>query len=274
MEVLRALLPRISLPLARAWYLIRPGARILMYHRVTERESYDQLSVSPHNFEKQIHWLSQHRDIYPLSEVISSIRAGRVTASMVAITFDDGYLDNLECALPILEKYHVPATIFITSHFAAQKLIHPRYRGEDKRLHLNWREVRKLADHPLIEIGSHTVTHPMLSQISDADVLKEIKTSKEEIEKYTETEVHEFCYPAGNFTNREEKLVEQCGYSAAVTVKPGSNRINTGIYALRRTEITDRDTLRILEQKLDGAFDLFHYLLDIKRELVFSRQRQ
>ena len=270
----RELLPVFARPFARLWYALNPGARILMYHRVSDRDDYDQLTVSPDNFEEQIRWLNENRRLLSLPDLISAIQNGSAAKNSVAITFDDGYLDNLENALPILEKYQVPATIYVTSDFAAQKISHPRYRSDSKRLHLNWQEVRSLAQHPLIRIGSHTKTHPMLSQVPLEQVTAEIRDSKADIEQMTGVEVSDFCYPSGNFTEREERIVRESGYTNAVTVKPGINNRKTGLFALRRTEITDRDSLNILEQKLDGAFDIFHWLLDVKREMNFSRQRE
>ncbi len=274
MGVVRKLLPLIALPFAKIWYSLKPGARILIYHRVSVRSYYDQLSVDPDNFDAQIKWLSENRDLKPLPIVIDDIRAGRTRKNTVAVTFDDGYLDNLENALPVLEKYNVPATIYVTSDFASQKVSHYRYRSEKKRLHLNWQEIHKLSEHPLIHIGSHTVSHPMLSELDDEKALAEIKDSKSAIELNINADVADFCYPSGNYTEREKLLVERNGYTSAVTVKPGANNGSSDLFALKRTEITDRDTVTVLQQKLDGAFDIFHWLLDIKREMMFSRQRQ
>lgn len=274
MSLIRDLLPLLASPFAKVWYSIKPGARILMYHRVSVQGEYDQLNVDPENFDAQIKWLSEHRDVKPLPEVINEIREGKAHKNTVAVTFDDGYLDNLENALPILEKYNVPATIYVTSDFASQKLSHYRYRSEKKRLHLNWQEIHKLSEHRLIHIGSHTVTHPMLSELDDDHVAAEIKDSKSDIERNISVNVADFCYPSGNYTEREKALVESNGYASAVTVKPGANNGTSDLFALKRTEITDRDTVVVLKQKLDGAFDIFHWLLDIRREMKFTKQRQ
>lgn len=274
MSLVRNLLPLVASPFARAWYSIKPGARILMYHRVSIQSQYDQLNVEPENFDTQIKWLSENRDVKPLPEVLTEIREGRAHKNTIAVTFDDGYLDNLENALPILEKYNVPATIYVTSDFASQKLSHYRYRSEKKRLHLNWQEVLKLSEHPLIHIGSHTVTHPMLSELDDEHVIAEITNSKSDIERNISANVTDFCYPSGNYTERERVLVESHGYTSAVTVKPGANNGTSDLFALKRTEVTNRDSVVELKQKLDGAFDIFHWLLDVKREMKFSKQRQ
>ncbi|MDO6459861.1 polysaccharide deacetylase family protein [Granulosicoccaceae sp. 1_MG-2023] len=271
---LRDVLPSLVRPFSRLWFGLNPGARILMYHRVADLPAYDQLTVSTANFERQIAWLAANREVVSLPDLLAQISEGRPAANRVVITFDDGYLDNLENALPVLEKYQVPATIYVTSEFAAQSSSHPRYRGDSRRLHLNWTEVGRLGRHPLITIGSHTVTHPMLSELDAAGAEREISRSKADIETHTGLDVIDFCYPSGNFTERERESVKKAGYRSAVTVKPGSNNACADVFALRRTEVTDKDTPAQLAQKLDGAFDIFHWLLDLKREKTFSANRK
>ena len=271
-------LSKLNAPIAHCWYTLKPGARILMYHRVTDTAvtgtaGPDQLTVSPALFEQQIAWLAQYRRILPLSSLLSEIENGNVDGNAVAVTFDDGYLDNLTHAIPILEKYNAPASIYITSDFAAQTLRHPRYANEPGRLHLNWLEVKSLAEHALIEIGSHTVSHPMLSELSAEQAQHEIAHSKAEIERQIESRVTSFCYPAGNFTEREKQIVQACGYMNALSVKPGVTRVRNDLLALRRTEVTYKDTPDNLALKLCGSLDVFHRILDFRRERKFARQR-
>lgn len=269
----------LNAPFAHCWYKMRPGARILMYHRVsdtavTRSSGPDQLTVSPELFAEQIAWLAQYRKILPLTTLLDQINAGNVDGEAVALTFDDGYLDNLTHALPVLEKHNAPATIYITSSFASQELRHPRYDNESGRLHLNWQEIRDLSSHELIDIGSHTVTHPMLSELSEQKVLHEIKNSKSDIEQHIDGSVTSFCYPSGNYTARELKIVQECGYQNALSVKPGVSRKNSDVFALKRTEVTYKDSPDNLALKLSGALDIFHHVLDYRREIQFAKQRK
>ncbi len=263
-----------TLPFSRAWNQLFPGARILMYHRITDLPEYDQLTVGVDNFRRQMTWLSKNRQVCTLTELVGNISKRSLKANQVAITFDDGYLDNLEYALPILEEFGLPATVYITSDFAAQKLSHPRYKRQYKRLHLNWQEIQLLSEHPLITIGSHTVSHPMLSELSYDDSLQEISVSKERIASTVGHECNHFCYPSGNFGIRERSNIVACGFQSAVTVKPGRNTNRSDLFTLCRTEITDRDDTQMFAKKLDGAFDVFHFFLDIKREILFYRNRK
>lgn len=277
---LRNVITTVMRPLAILRHRINPGARILMYHRVNDFVSddyangFDQLRVTPAVFDDQMNWLKHNRHVVSTSTLVANLRAGTDLTGQVAITFDDGYLDNLNVALPVLEKYQLPATIYVTSEFASQSRSHYRYPNEAERLHMNWDEITELSKHPLITIGSHTVSHPMLSELDQDTALREIRISKMEIEKHIGQPVQEFCYPSGNFTWREEQMAKDCEYTCAVTVKPGVNRPGKSLFTLRRTEITDKDNSTAFPAKMDGALDLVHRLLDLRREVIFSRNRQ
>ena len=251
------------------------GVRILMYHRVEPIENndgqYDQLNVPPEIFSEQMKILASEYKVVSLADAIDFLKSGVDEIQKkptVVITFDDGYADNLEHALPILEQYRLPATIFITTAFCDQTLTHERYKDRESPQHLNWDNVKQLAKNPLITIGSHTITHQLLSEIVDKQSRKEI------IEKQLETKIKFFCYPKGNYSSRELNTLDHSSYRAAVTVKPGSNSIETSMFELKRTEITARDNSKELHKKLAGAYDLLHRFLDAKRERSFEKSRR
>ncbi|HLZ07697.1 MAG TPA: polysaccharide deacetylase family protein, partial [Chloroflexota bacterium] len=95
------------------------NALILLYHRVTTIERDPQmLCVSPENFRQQMDVLRRRGlKLMPLKDLVDSIESNRVPSGAVAITFDDGYADNLEQAAPILRKYEAPATVFATNAY-------------------------------------------------------------------------------------------------------------------------------------------------------------
>jgi peptidoglycan/xylan/chitin deacetylase (PgdA/CDA1 family) len=99
---LRRLLPR------------RPEPAILMYHRIGA-ETFDPwgLAVAPERFAAQLEWLARNRTILPLAEFAAMHREGRLPANAVALTFDDAYACNAQVAVPMLERFGIPATIFV-----------------------------------------------------------------------------------------------------------------------------------------------------------------
>ncbi|WP_163350656.1 FkbM family methyltransferase [Desulfovibrio sp. JC010] len=96
--------------------------RILMYHRVdTDEIDAQLLCVEPENFDRQLAYLAANRKVLPLTELVDSIESGAPLENCVAITFDDGYADNLLQALPLLEKHQIHATVFVcTGNLGAQ----------------------------------------------------------------------------------------------------------------------------------------------------------
>ncbi len=270
-KILRSSITRSMLPFARIMEILRPGIRILMYHRVCTNDKYDQLTVEPERFTEQIKYLSGHYRIISLDNAITELKSGVIKKRTVIVTFDDGYLDNLIYAAPILKKYNVPATIFITSQFCDQVKQHPRYKDEKGRLHLTWDEVKELHAMPNITIGSHTLSHPYLSLLDSTKSKDEITESKKIIEEKIVYPVKYFCYPSGDFGVREMNFVKEAGYQAAVTVAPGKNRPGIDYLLLKRVEITQKDGPADIKAKLSGAFDIIHQLLHWRRQRNFAR---
>jgi len=97
------------------------SALVLLYHRVTHRERDPQLlTVTPEHFDAQMAVLAERHHVVPLSELVEGIRGGRVPDRAIAITFDDGYADNLLDAAPILARHAVPATFYVSSGFVEE----------------------------------------------------------------------------------------------------------------------------------------------------------
>ena len=108
-------------------------ALILLYHRIAEADSDPwQLAVTPGHFEEHLQILSRFGRIMPLHGLAVAVQRGTLPRRAVIVTFDDGYADNLSNAKPLLQKYEVPATVFITTG----------YTGEDREFW--WDELDKL----------------------------------------------------------------------------------------------------------------------------------
>lgn len=98
------------------------GALILGYHRVAtvKRDTYE-VCVTPEHFAEQMDVVSKYAHPIPLSKLVNYLRAGALPPKSIAVTFDDGYADNLYQAKPILEKYAVPATVFVCTGYAGRE---------------------------------------------------------------------------------------------------------------------------------------------------------
>lgn len=270
---LRALVALLFYPVSLIAGYLRPGVRILMYHRVDTLPQFDQLTVSPQQFSQQMDVLAKSHRVISLTQALTELASGKVRRNTVVITFDDGYLDNLTQALPIMEKRGLPACVFVTTDFAAGAQQHPRYNSS-KRLHMNWTEVKEWLRFPGNEVGAHSRSHPYLQRVSDEQCREEIAGCMADMAAAGVAHSGVFCYPSGDVTEREAHRVSASGYVAAVTVAPGMNFPTTNRFWLHRTEVTDRDTPLLFRLKLAGCFDLIHCALHVQRTRQFSKQSQ
>ncbi|MBF9253915.1 polysaccharide deacetylase family protein [Pontibacter sp. 172403-2] len=104
----------------RLRYLIKKyferRAVVLMYHRVAVPEAdMWKIAVSPENFEQHLQVLRKTKNVISLQDLVEDVRKGKIRKNSIALTFDDGYMDNFLVAKPLLEKYKLPATFFIAS---------------------------------------------------------------------------------------------------------------------------------------------------------------
>lgn len=203
---------------------------ILLYHRIaTVSTDPLMLCVSEKCFEQHLIFLKKNYGIIHLSELSRRLLNNTLTGNEAAITFDDGYRDNLTNALPLLEKYNVPATIFITTSLLGKSASFDwdmQYKQEDRATFLNSNEIKILKDHPLIEIGAHTHNHPRLSDLDEQRQKDNILKSKEIIEQAIEGKIKAFAYPFGgplDFNWISEKVVKETGFEFAYS--------NTGLLA-------------------------------------------
>jgi peptidoglycan/xylan/chitin deacetylase (PgdA/CDA1 family) len=227
------------------------GVRILGYHRVCEE--VDELAVSPAQFREQMLVLKASGiPIVRLAE-IGSLAEVPDGECRVCVTFDDGYHDNLEHAVPVLAELGIPATIYLPTRIIDGETTFHWYRSPPRAL--SWQDVHELQDGGLVDFQSHTMTHPLLPKLDDACARREIVDARLELERRLGRTVTSFCYPGGRFGAREAALVAEAGYRYGVTTEPGVNGAGEAPTALRRTLIHGDDSRRHFTAKLAGARD-------------------
>ena len=262
---------------------------ILIFHRVHARP--DPLfpeEMSAERFNSLCRWLRASFNVMSLGPALGRLRAGTLPSRALSITFDDGYADNAEVAVPILRDHGLRATFFIATGFldggrmfndtvieclrntscesieladlglgrrdlrtAAQRRgvideLLPRF----KHLQLHERQTAlqtllALARQPQLasglmmrseqvqevhgagmEIGGHTVNHPILKVLSDAEAESEITQGRRSLEQLIQGPVDYFAYPNGrptlDYGARDVALIRRLGFKGAVTTAPGA----------------------------------------------------
>jgi peptidoglycan/xylan/chitin deacetylase (PgdA/CDA1 family) len=288
------------------------GARsllVLIYHRVLPRADpllRDEPDAAA--FAGQMDLIRQNFNILPLSAAVERLARRDLPTRAVCITFDDGYANNCEVALPILSERGIPATVFVAPGFLSGgrmfndtvieairrapaeldltdinlgrhlltddesrttaishilpvlKYLPPRERLEraatiaervgaelPSDLMMTAEQVRRL-HRAGIEIGAHTVNHPILAKLDDATALLEIGASKHKLQEIIGAEVTSFAYPNGgpgrDYTGRDVALARQAGFRLAVSTAWGAADARRDPFQIPRIAPWDRSPLR------------------------------
>jgi peptidoglycan/xylan/chitin deacetylase (PgdA/CDA1 family) len=282
-----------------------PWLTVLTYHRVAEAGAAGDLDesvvdVTPDQLDRQLRYLRRWMDVVSMQDVLAWRRGWRsLPANAVLVTFDDGYRDNHDVALPILRRHGVRATFFVAVDYVRERrlywwdrialivkrssrdcirLDYPQRlelplrgarsrkeavrkaqrivkdtrgldlhrfleeledaagasldRGEERRLAeqtvMNWHHVLALRDAGM-DVQSHTRSHRVLQTLDDADLTRELRGSREELECVLGRTVSAVSYPVGKPLGddpRIKRAVRECGYELGFSNGTGSNRLD------------------------------------------------
>ena len=239
---------RIALRRTHRW----SGVRILTYHRVADA-SADPLAISPDRLRRQLHVLRDRGlKIIAMRDVYAELRTPSAEQA-VALTFDDGYLDTLTAAEPILREAAAPATVFIPTGIIDRRTPCTWYAQPPP--FLSWADLRDLAAGGTFDVQPHGVDHHALTALDDDGAREEIEGSIRELHEQVGVEAHTYAYAAGLYGAREQAIVAAGPLAGAVTSDPGYNDAAANVTALRRTAIFGYESDREFGAVLDGALD-------------------
>ena len=222
------------------WRSFRGPVPILMYHPIEDPvpgNPYPDLFLTKQDFVDQIRWLKgSGYEAVTLTEVLDSwFGKGKLPPKPVVLSFDDGYVSQYENAFPVMERLDWPGILNL--------------KAEDSDIYD--RQVEEMVAGGW-EIASHTVTHPDLPSISDSQLTDELVESRKILEREFDTQVNNFCYPAGRYDDRVIAAVRKAGYRSATSTEPGLARPSDR-WSLDRIRIELGDGAAELESKLASA---------------------
>jgi peptidoglycan/xylan/chitin deacetylase (PgdA/CDA1 family) len=211
---------------------------VLVYHTISAPADPlpGDIDISPERFEQQLRWLQRWRRVATLPETLSASESDRLTA----ITFDDGYRDNLTVALPLLEKYQLPITLFVIAGFL----------GRDGFLSTD--ELREISKHPLVTIGAHGLWHRHFTRLKADEARFELTESRRLLSAMTGSRVDLMAWPFGECDEYLEQLSKECGYRASWSVWKGANRM----HSRWRVPLGRRDNMVHFAAKASGVYAL------------------
>ena len=221
-------------------------------------------AISQSNLAAQLRWLSRFYAIVPISEIVENIGDAK---PRIAITFDDGFKDNLDNALPVLKALNLPATLFAVSnhidsehtfaHHRAARLIvesNPSLEGKTPKRQLRHFMTNEDYDVPVDErdrfmtsaelsswakqgfaVESHGQSHTPIAGLSEDQIKNELSASKDRLESICENKIQYFAFPIGKDEHMSRRdLIEAAGYKAAFSSIYASVSANTDRYAIPR----------------------------------------
>lgn len=196
---------------------------VLCYHTVSARWPAE-FAVTPQRLTDQLQSLVDrgYRGV-----TFSQAALGEVAGKVVAITFDDGYGSVVKLAEPILEHFEMPGTVFVPTDFVGNGPLSwsgvDRWIGTEHEHELEpmtWEQVRLLSGAGW-EVGSHTKSHPRLTELSDSELAEELAGSRMACEQMLGVDCHSLAFPYGDHDARVIAAAERAGYNAAATVLAG-----------------------------------------------------
>jgi len=270
-----------GLPLAVSRFTSHRKVVMLCYHNPTRSL-----------FESHVSWLKQHFDPISFALFIKAVRErdrSILPPRPLVVTLDDGWKANVEL-IAVLVKYSFPILIYLTAGIIGTsrrfwwlavkekcgdpqplkrlpsheffKVLHDRFAYDPEkeypeRCALSWDEVYRLRKTGLVEFGSHSVTHQILTNCPDDMAWKEIVESKHMLECKLDEPIIHFGYPNGNYSPREKEMLQAAGYATGRTNRVGWVNINTAtnLYDLATLRMPDNDNIPQLSYALAG-FDV------------------
>jgi len=229
--------------------------RALTYHRF-EETLRDPFSVSPATFERQMAWLANQRSAISLAQLERFIAGEHdLEDGAVLVTIDDGAPSVYEHALPILQRYGIPAVLFVPAGELRDDASRGYDRGPDGRM--TREHVIELARSG-VTIGSHAFTHRSLGRMSEADARDQALRSRAELEDLLGDYVTSFAYPFGtraDFNGMTAQVLREAGYTSAFTSQHGAIVPGDDALMLPRVKVEGGEGIWMFQCLTRGGLD-------------------
>ena len=238
--------------------MMRPPIPILTYHQVDAAPPrgvpYRSLVVSPANFARQLGLLKAlgYRGLCmsALEPYLRGDKAGKV----VGITLDDGYVNNLEHALPVLRRLGFSATCYVVSGQLGGSNLWDHAKGVPPQRLMDAAQLREwLAGGQ--EVGAHTRSHADLLQADDAHARAEIAGCRADLERELGVEVRHFCYPYGFHRPQHAAMVREAGYASATTTRRARSSAQDDLFELPRVPVLRTTSRPLLWAKVATGYE-------------------
>jgi peptidoglycan/xylan/chitin deacetylase (PgdA/CDA1 family) len=241
-----------------------PPVSILCYHSVHAGKAF--ASVTPSEFEAHLLWLKTNTNVIRFDRLGEALLSKSDKPS-VAITFDDGYADNYEHAVPLLAKHGLTATFFVVAGLlqhdpaVAERIRMLQKTDSGSVRAMEWRHLREMSDAGF-SIGAHTYSHPNLKTLAPERVYWEVVRSREILEQGLGRTIDTMAYPFGkpgrHVVPQTAAVVGDAGYKLAACILYRTLRSTDGSLSLPRFTVS-RDTPSTLRAMVNGHWNWCGY---------------
>lgn len=226
-------------PVVNYWHGLTGRQRviILLYHRVSD-EFRDNVTIGIERFDQHMAYISKHYQVVSLKQVVENDIPRNASKPVLAVSFDDGYLDNFENAAPILMKHQIPCTFFISTDMIREnKPFDHDLRALGFGLdNMNWAQVQTMHRWGF-HFGSHTRNHVNLAEISDDLAFQELQGSLNDIRTQLDQEDVFIAFPYGrkhNINDAKLDMMKMLGYRACFSAYGGQNGLDMDPFNIKR----------------------------------------
>ncbi len=228
---------------------------VLLYHRVSD-EFRDGVTVGVEQFEQQMAHVRRKHLVVGIEDLLSGAFDRHSGRPIVAVTFDDGYLDNYERAFPILERHRIPTTFFVSTGKISSDVgfDHDLKKLERPVATMNWEQLSEMKDAGF-SIGSHTVSHIDCGTAPMQVVEQELMDSRETLRRELDIPGDLFAYPFGgraNITPAVVELVKKMGFRCCMSAFGGINSGQIDPFAILRIGISHNFSKHAFLARLEG----------------------
>jgi len=227
----------------------QPGLVVLIYHRVGRRTSVE-VDLPLDLFEAQVRFLAEECRVVTLGEGLRLVASEPPPPeTVVAVTFDDGTADFADLAVPVLERFGLPATLYAATHF-----IDTGEEFPDAGTPVSWAALRDVCSTGLVRVGSHTHDHALLDRLPVGEVADQLDRSIELIGERLGATPEHFAYPNAVLGSPEAQAQVRARFRSAALAGTRPNRFaDTDHYQLARSPVQVSDGMRWFTKKVRGG---------------------
>ena len=255
----------------------QPGTlTVLMYHAVTADRFDDagQMSVSADRFSTHLDEIaSSGARVVDVIDGVTAVLNGTLTDAAVSLVFDDGFVGVHDCAAAALGTRKFPATVFVTTAWIGKT----EMPMADRRLGrpMTWAEVEAL-DRAGISIGSHTDTHPRMTDLGRDELHAELERSRQAIADHVGHAPMAFAYPFGafgTFDARTRAALDEHGFQVGCTTVFGRNHQGADPLEIRRVRVSWCDGDGEIRRALAGCYDWYRWVQRVQTMMDAGSKR-